>query len=114
MNVSVHVGEGEEVLASVRNQKPVLGFVSNELHKRMVRQHVLSVVLQEYMEDIEDGFVFRRRLRKQRSALGDDAASAARAREELPPAARLADAPPVTVPKVPVAESTAGTCKPLD
>ena len=83
----------------------------------MVRQHFLSVVLQEYMEDIEDGFAFRRRLRKQRSALGGDAASLARAREELAAAARLADAQPAKSPKAPeigVPESSAGTGKPLD
>ena len=70
--VSFCTGEGEEMLACVREKVPYLGIVASKRHTDIVKQHVRLVIALEQLDGIADGFADVRVLSRTRSVGGED------------------------------------------
>jgi hypothetical protein len=64
-------GEGEDALAGVRERIPTLAFVRNAMHAVVLRQHVVSTMMLEHADTVDDGFFFRKCLVRARSVGGE-------------------------------------------
>ena len=73
--VSFTIGEGEEALACIRNNTHLVAIGANETALKLVRQHVRCTMLEEHLQNIPGGFLFRRQLRTQRSVTGEPGSS---------------------------------------
>ena len=62
-----NLGQGELAIACIREKLQFLGFAVNQEALDVAREHVRSVMLEEHVRNINDGFLFRRDLRRQRS-----------------------------------------------
>jgi len=70
--VAWNLGQGELAIACLRHRVQFLGFAVNNIALDVAREHVRSVMLEEHVRCINDGFLFRRELRTHRSVGGDD------------------------------------------
>ena len=50
-------GEGEDLLAGVRDKVPTLCMVRSHTHAEVVKQHVLATMISEHMDSVDDGFL---------------------------------------------------------
>ena len=67
---SFSVGHGAEALASARMKIKFVGFVLNELHMRFVQEYCVASILSEQLDAVDDGFLLRRFLSRERSIGG--------------------------------------------
>ena len=68
--VGWNLGQGELAIACIREKLQFVGFAVNQDALDIAREHVRSVMLEEHLRNINDGFLFRRELRTQRSVGG--------------------------------------------
>ena len=68
--ISFCIGEGEELLAAVHEKVLYVGFARSAKQVEVVRQHVTSVIILEFLDSVDDGFLERRFLSRARSVGG--------------------------------------------
>ena len=64
-------GEGEDALAAVREKVPTLVMVNCTEHAEVMRQHLISTIMLEHANSVDDGFVFGKFLSRERSVGGE-------------------------------------------
>ena len=64
-------GEGEDAMAGVRERTPTLVLVRSAMHASVMKQHLVSTMMLEHADTIDDGFLFRKMLVRNRSVGGE-------------------------------------------
>jgi hypothetical protein len=63
-------GEGEDLLAAIRDKITATAFFRNTKHMNIVLEHMKSVIVSEVLDSVDDGFLEKRHLKRMRSVGG--------------------------------------------
>ena len=69
--VIFNLGSGDDFLASVRGKIRCTAFAQHEMHRETILEHVHSVIMNEQLETIDDGFLAPCLLSRKRSLGGN-------------------------------------------
>jgi hypothetical protein len=68
-------GEGEDVSARVRAEIPTFCFARSAEHAALVKMHIIARMIGEHLDTVDEGFLFKRLLKRTRSVGGSNADS---------------------------------------
>jgi len=96
--IDFHAGAGSAALAAARSKLPYIGFAKNLEHVNLIKSMLCLQIICELVDGVNDGFLIRRFLSRQRSVEGGHTPIANIAPAPVPPARALdADAAPAHV-----------------